>query len=125
MKNKKIWLGLIIVVFAFTATNCDIFEDAFTVSKWARGTWYLTPKSELVNIRVDKAVEITETEFIPSTALQALPGIGEHMKKKKVTVSTEKSVVFDVIEVKPGSTSSTITLGVTGMSLGEPITLYK
>ena len=123
MTNKKIWLGFAILVFIFVVTSCDLFEDAFSVPKWARGTWHLNDGSGALN--KIKAVEITSTEFIPADGLKNSPGIGTYMTKKKVTVSTDNSVVFDLIEVKKTSKSTEITVGVTGMSQITPVTLYK
>jgi len=112
MKNKKIWLGLIILVFVFALTSC---EDLFTVPDWAQGKWYLTSVGGSIR---PVAVEITDKEFIPKEELQ-----NPAFTRKEVTVVTDTSVVFDVITVK--KSGSNITIEITGGLGGNPITLYK
>ena len=111
MKNKKIWLGLIILVFVFALTSC---EDLFTVPDWAQGKWYITAVGGSLR---PVAVEITDKEFIPHDALE-----NPLFTRKDVTIVNNDSVIFDIITVK--KRGSDITISITG-GAGVSIDLYK
>ena len=117
MKNKKIWLGLIILALVFTLSSCG--EDIFTVPEWARGDWYINEGTEIIN--QVKAVTITSNEFRPTEKLTQT--LGKVLGNKKVTYSTNDKAVFDIITVTKGSDSNEISIGVTG--IGGKLTVYK
>jgi len=110
MKNKKIWLGLIILALVFTLSSCG--EDIFTVPEWARGDWYYVPTDIL--LAEFKAATITDKEFIPTSEFSDIPGFSViGVKRTSVTLVTSSGAVqFGTITVKKGSSPNTITVGI-------------
>jgi len=117
MINKKICLGMIILISALGISSCELFKELITVPEWAQGTWYLTPDSGILNVRLDKMVEITEKEFIPSGIADTFPLI----KRTNITVSTGNVVQFEQISVKKRNSPDEIEVGF----LAATITVYK
>jgi len=121
MKNRRILLGILILAFALTVSSCSLVDDAFTVPTWARGTWYLTPKSELVNIRIDKALEIDAKTLTPLGIMDAIP----LLDKTDVTIVNNKTntVQFGLIQVKKGDKTGEIEVGLSPTPIWT--TVYK
>jgi len=116
MKNKKIWLGVIILIFVFILSSCGLFDD--DVPSWAIGKWYMIESVGVLDPLRPEAAEITKKEFIPKGIVDNIPLI----KRTDVTLVTANKVYFDLIVVSKGS-SGEIEVSFTGVP--QSITLYK
>jgi len=124
MRNKKIWLVILIVTLTLAVSSCKVLEDAFTVPSWAQGTWYLTPKSEIVNIRIDEVATITSKKLIPTAELvKLIPGAKE-TDVSYVSVDNEK-VHFEVLQVRKGNSPNEIIIEPIGGITPFEKTIYK
>jgi len=120
MKNKKIWLGLIILTFVFVLSSCDLLKDeVITVPEWARGTWYINDNSSSVLQQIEVAT-ITSKEFKPTQALTDLVSV---VKKTEVTLASDNKVYFKAIQVTKGSNNNQILVGITLTDFSR--TFYK
>jgi len=115
MKNKKILLGMLILVFAFVLSSCKEL-DIFTVPDWAQGKWSINPgNNQTAQV---EAATITDKEFIPTGELTtAIPLI----KRTEVSYASDNKVLFDLIQVLPGDNAGEIKVG----SGTVNITLYR
>ena len=111
MKNKKIWLGMLILVFIFVISSCDLLSP--TVPAWAIGKWKMSVLGS--SVKVD-AAEITSSEFIPAEALQLLL-----FKRAEVTLVSGNTVSFGTTQVKKVSATE-ISVSIAGVA---PTTLTK
>ena len=104
MKNRKYFLGLIILVMilGMTATACEngLFGP---VPLWARGTWY-TAASGAGRI---KACEITSTQYISYNLLT-----GAVIEKYDFTSKSGDTVNFGSRQVKKLNSSNQISSGI-------------
>jgi len=117
MTNRKIWLGIIILIIAFSFTNCEL---DVTVPTWAQGSWYLTPSLGVLDDALrPEAVKITSKEFIPGAITEKIPLI----ERTTVTISTNNSVYFEAIEIKKTNDAKEVEIGVPLLPKGFP--LYK
>ena len=121
MKNRCIVLMMPVMILAFAMIFGSCSEVlSFTVPKWAQGTWYATESLGILDgVARPEAVQITAKEFIPKSILDSLP----ILERKDVTLVTDNTVFFDLIQIKKGINSSQIEIGVGAAS--STITLYK
>ena len=121
MKSRKIWLVMCILAFVFVISSCGLKDELTTVPSWAQGTWYIGTEDGAARIR---AARITDKELIPEEGLNSLfslLGDKAKLEKTEVTVVTNKTVFFDLIQVKKGDNAKEVEIGI------PPITIkiYK